>query len=64
MRNESQIHAKAYTSVSHAKADIAEYFHWYHAERGHSSLNKQTPDEAYQIFNTIKISAWQYFKIP
>ena len=42
-----RVYLKAYDSVAHAKADISEYLWWYNSEREHSSLNKQTPDEAY-----------------
>jgi putative transposase len=38
-----RVYLKAYDSVAHAKADIADYFQWYNSEREHSSLYKQTP---------------------
>lgn len=41
------VYLMAYDSVLQAKQKIAKYFKWYNSERGHSSLNKQTPDEAY-----------------
>ena len=47
-----RVYLKAYDSVAHAKADIADYLQWYNSEREHSSLNKQTPDEAY--YKTLK----------
>ena len=37
----------AYDGVIQAKQEIAKCFKWYNLEREHSSLNKQTPDEAY-----------------
>lgn len=54
---------QAYDSVAHAKADIAQYVQWYNSEREHSSLNKQTPDEAYSktfkkpLISLLKISS-------
>jgi putative transposase len=42
-----RVYLKAYDSVSAARADIAEYLAWYNAQRGHSSLGRATPDEAY-----------------
>jgi len=42
-----RVYLKAYDSVSAARADIAEYLHWYNAHRAHSSLECSTPDEAY-----------------
>lgn len=43
-----RVYLRAYDSVQFAKTDIAEYFDWYNEEREHSSLDKQTPNEAYQ----------------
>ena len=42
-----RVYLKAYDSVNAARADIAEYLAWYNAHRGHSSLDRLTPDEAY-----------------
>jgi putative transposase len=42
-----RIYLKAYDSVSAARADIAEYLDWYNVERGHSSLERLTPQEKY-----------------
>ena len=42
-----RVYLKAYDSVSAARGDIAEYLAWYNAHRGHSSLDRLTPDEAY-----------------
>jgi len=42
-----RVYLKAYDSVSAARADIADYLHWYNAQRPHSSVNGLTPDEAY-----------------
>ena len=42
-----RVYLKAYDSVSAAKADIADYLNWYNAQRGHSSLQRLTPDETY-----------------
>ncbi|MBS4049967.1 MAG: integrase core domain-containing protein, partial [Methylomonas sp.] len=37
----------AYDSVAQARASILDYFEWYNRERPHSSLNRQTPHQAY-----------------
>ena len=42
-----RVYLKAYDSVSAARADIAEYLNWYNAHRGHSSLDRLTPNEMY-----------------
>jgi len=53
-----RVYLKAYDSVAHAKADISEYLWWYNSEREHSSLNKQTPDEAYyKAIKTFNLTA-------
>jgi len=42
-----RVYLRAYDSVSTARADIADYIGWYNAERGHSSLDDQTPEEVW-----------------
>jgi putative transposase len=42
-----RVYLKAYDSVSAARADVADYLGWYNAQRGHTSLDRLTPDEAY-----------------
>jgi putative transposase len=42
-----EVFLHAYETVFDAKAGIRRYIEFYNAERPHSSLNKQTPDEAY-----------------
>jgi putative transposase len=42
-----RVYLRAYDSVSAARADIADYFHWYNADRAHSRLNDLTPEQAY-----------------
>ena len=42
-----RVYLKAYDSVSAARIDIADYFHWYNTDRAHSSLNDVTPEQAY-----------------
>jgi putative transposase len=42
------VYKHAYASVSDARAKIATYVDWYNNERPHSSINDQTPDEAYR----------------
>ena len=41
------VYLKAYESVSQAGSGIARYIDWYNSERGHSSLDGQTPSEAW-----------------
>ena len=53
-----RVYLKAYDSVSAARADIAEYVNWYNTERPHSSLDDQTPDQAYwQLLPMMKVAA-------
>ena len=53
-----RVYLRAYDSVVHAKNDIAQYLQWYNSEREHSSLNKQTPDEAfYKTVKTFNLAA-------
>jgi putative transposase len=47
-----EIYLKAYDSVSEARASIGRYLAFYNARRPHSSLDRQTPDEAY--FNPLQ----------
>ena len=42
-----RVYLKAYDGVSAARADIAEYMHWYNVDRPHSSLDRLTPHEKY-----------------
>ncbi len=46
-----EIYLRAYASVSEARASIARYLAFYNAGRPHTSLDRQTPDEAY--FNQL-----------
>lgn len=41
------VYLTAYEGVAEAKREIAHYLAWYNSKRQHSSLSKQTPDEAY-----------------
>ncbi len=41
------VYLNAYDSVRQAKEALSHYLGWYNSERLHSSLGKQTPDEAY-----------------
>jgi hypothetical protein len=38
---------KAYAGVGEARTSIGRYLDFYNAKRPHSSLDRQTPDEAY-----------------
>ena len=41
------VYKHAYDSVSEARAKMGRYLDWYNRERVHSSLDAQTPEEAY-----------------
>ena len=41
------LHKFVYASVSEARTKIAGYLDWYNKDRAHSSIEDQTPDEAY-----------------
>ncbi len=47
-----EIYLKAYASVPEARAGIGRYIGFYNARRPHSSLDRQTPDQAY--FNALQ----------
>jgi putative transposase len=40
---------QAYDSVTEARQSIMQYLDWYNRARPHSSLDRQTPDEAYAV---------------
>ena len=42
-----RVYLRAYDTVSDARADIAEYLDWYNTKRQHTSIEDQTPDQAY-----------------
>ena len=42
-----EIYLKAYDSVAEARNSLAGYFSFYNSRRPHSSLDRQTPDQAY-----------------
>ncbi len=43
-----EVYLRAYASVPEARAPLGRYIdHFYNARRPHSSLDRQTPDEAY-----------------
>jgi putative transposase len=52
-----EVFLHAYESVFEAKAGIRRYLDFYNALRPHSSLNKQTPDEAYAALPRLVASA-------
>lgn len=48
----------AYDSVTEAQTSIQHYLDWYNRFRPHSSLGKQTPDEAYAVMlPTVELAA-------
>ena len=50
-----EVYLWAYASVSEARAGIGQYLGFYNSRRPHSSLDGQTPDQAY--FNLPKPAA-------
>jgi putative transposase len=42
-----EIYLRAYDTVSEARASIGRYLTFYNSRRPHSSLDRQTPDQAY-----------------
>jgi putative transposase len=46
-----EVYLKAYNTVSEARASIGCYFRFYNTGRPHSSLDRQTPYQAY--FNRL-----------
>jgi putative transposase len=42
-----EIYLKAYDTVAQARKSLASYFGFYNSRRPHSSLDRQTPDQAY-----------------
>ena len=46
-----EVYLRAYDTVSEARASIGRYLNFYNGRRPHSSLDRQTPDQAY--FNRL-----------
>jgi putative transposase len=42
-----EVYLKAYNTVTEARNSLASYFGFYNSRRPHSSLDRQTPDQAY-----------------
>jgi putative transposase len=42
-----EIYLRAYDTVAEARSSLASYFDFYNSRRPHSSLDRQTPDQAY-----------------
>ena len=42
-----RVYRRAYDTASQARGDIAEYIDWYDTKRQHTSIDDQTPDQAY-----------------
>jgi len=47
-----EVYLRAYASVSEARASLGRYLTFYNGRRPHSSLDRQTPDQAY--FNALQ----------
>lgn len=43
-----EVYLKAYETVAEARLNIGNYFRFYNRERRHQSLDRQTPDQAYE----------------
>lgn len=54
---EEEIWANDYDSLSQARDAIDSYIDYYNSERLHSSLDYQTPDEAYAVHQTTRLAA-------
>jgi putative transposase len=53
-----RVYIHAYDSVTEARQSIMQYLDWYNRARPHSSLDRQTPDEAYAVMlPTDKLAA-------
>jgi putative transposase len=53
-----RVYLHAYDSVTEARRSIMQYMDWYNRARPHSSLGKNTPDEAYTVMlPTVKLAA-------
>jgi len=44
-----EVYLRAYDTVTDARASLARYFGFYNSRRPHSSLDRQTPDQAYFV---------------
>ena len=42
-----EVYLRAYDTVAEARTSLARYFNFYNSRRPHSSLDRQTPDQAY-----------------
>jgi putative transposase len=42
-----RIYLKSYETGTELSGDLTSWFNWYNKKRKHSSLDKQTPNEAY-----------------
>jgi putative transposase len=49
--------ARAYSSVSEARASIGQYLDFYNGRRPHSSLDGTTPDQAYFTTLPLRLAA-------
>lgn len=52
-----EVYLRAYDSVGEASASLGRYLEFYNSLRPHSSLDRQTPDEAYFNQATIAMAA-------
>ena len=52
-----EVYLHAYDSVSEARASIGRYLDFYNRRRPHSSLDRQTPDEAYFNHPSLRAAA-------
>ena len=53
-----EVYLHAYKTVSEARVGIGRYLTFYNSRRPHSSLDRQTPDQAYfNALATMKVAA-------
>ena len=52
-----EVYLRAYDSVGEARASLGRYLEFYNSRRPHSSLDRQTPDEAYFDRPLLKLAA-------
>ena len=55
-----EVYLHAYSDVPEARAAIGKYLTFYNTKRSHSSLDQQTPDQAYfNVLPLIPVAAYQ-----
>ena len=52
-----EVYLRAYQTVGEARTSIGRYFDFYNGKRPHSSLDRQTPDQAYFTQMLLPVAA-------